>query len=707
MEHFDHLKIRMEDIISATGNFSHDRLIGRGGFGPVYKGELSLSTPTMVAFKRLDRRLGQGNTEFWKEITMLSELKHANLVSLMHFCIQGDERVLVYEYASRGSLDRYISDVSLTWTQRLDICLQAARALRYLHDPKKPQGRVLHRDIKSSNILLDDKWTPKVSDFRLSKIGVSNQPHTVVVSNPVGTVGYCDPLYWEMGFLSKESDVYSFGVVLFEVMCGSLCTEYRNDKHTSLVSWWKKCCDEKKLDGIIFQHIKEEIEWDSLITFSTIANQCTSRERKERPTMEEIVEELQIAHEQQNINSNVPLIEMSERAVPPLSYTSQKELISLLSKGILVDEGKRWVTINKNKQFHEMISAAECIHGGRFICRSDDYSRFSNIFISFSSDFKVEVRTRFLSPHVAYTINLVFKHEINKHGIYVPFLYKLEEETHYSKSHAVQLRKDGWLMAELYRFTSYREEHEFKIEFLQFAITSRWRHLEGIEFRPVEHYTWRSKGQTYEAKIWFGHRWTTKKDLYFLLRKGFLIHEGEKWISISKNMKKRLMISARSILIERDWIWKSQPESRFEVVAESLDNHKLTIDFQIKSESLTLETSYSCHLIYRLPEQYSLLEDYITFRSTGSINYVQSFYLVHAPPSPIIRSIADEKYDLPSHSRKIKGYPKMRKDGWMDLTLCEVSTKDTEVIKMRLECRGSKVTQFVGLVIQGIEFKPL
>lgn len=113
--------------------------------------------------------------------------------------------------------------------------------------------------------------------------------------------------------------------------------------------------------------------------------------------------------------------------------------------------------------------------------------RFSNIFISFSSDFKVEVRTRFLSPHVTYTINLVFKHEINKYGIYVPFIYKLKEETHYSKSHIVQLRKDGWLMAELYRFTSYKEEHEFKIDFLQFAITSRWRHLEGIEFRPMEH----------------------------------------------------------------------------------------------------------------------------------------------------------------------------------------------------------------------------
>ena len=168
----------------------------------------------MVAFKRLDSKFGQGNTEFWKEIIMLSSYKHENLISLLHFCFEGDERILAYEYASRESLDRYLSDASLTLMQRLKICVGVARGLNYLHDPMETKQRVLHRDIKSSNILLDDNWNAKVSDFGLSKVGHANQPHTYLVSNVVGTFGYCDPSYFETGLLSKESDVYSLLVIL-------------------------------------------------------------------------------------------------------------------------------------------------------------------------------------------------------------------------------------------------------------------------------------------------------------------------------------------------------------------------------------------------------------------------------------------------------------------------------------------------------------
>ncbi|GJT29605.1 putative serine/threonine/dual specificity protein kinase, catalytic domain-containing protein [Tanacetum coccineum] len=114
---------------------------------------------------------------------MLSKCKHENLVSLLHFCVEGNERILVYEYASCGSLDRYLSDTTLSWTQRIKICIGDARGLNYLHDPKKTQQRVIHRDIKSSNIFLDEEWIAKVSDFGLSKVGPANQPQTYLVSN--------------------------------------------------------------------------------------------------------------------------------------------------------------------------------------------------------------------------------------------------------------------------------------------------------------------------------------------------------------------------------------------------------------------------------------------------------------------------------------------------------------------------------------------
>ncbi|KAK1417739.1 hypothetical protein QVD17_26873 [Tagetes erecta] len=307
MKEFDYLKIQMEDIVSATNNFDPTGVIGGGGFGKVYKGELSSPEGQItVAFKKLDRRHGQGNIEFWKEVIMLSRYKHENLISLMHFCIEGDEMILVYEYASRGSLDHYLSDAStLTWIQRLRICVGAARGLHFLHDPKETQQRVLHRDVKSSNILLDENWTAKLSDFGLSKVGPANQAHTYLVSHGVGTFGYCDPLYMELGFLTKESDVYSFGVVLFEVLCGRLCYEYNNYELTKiLVPQWRRCYDKKTLDDIILPGLKEQMDPDSLKSFSAIAYRCVKKAREDRPTMADVLKELEFSLQQQEIFEN-------------------------------------------------------------------------------------------------------------------------------------------------------------------------------------------------------------------------------------------------------------------------------------------------------------------------------------------------------------------------------------------------------------------
>ncbi|KAI3828666.1 hypothetical protein L1987_02774 [Smallanthus sonchifolius] len=309
MRDFDHLKIQMKDIVTGTNNFDPTKVIGSGGFGSVYKGELSSPEGEItLAFKKLDRRLGQGNIEFWKEIMMLSKYKHENLISLMHFCIEGDEMILAYEYASRGSLDRYLSDAgALTWIRRLKICVGAARGLCFLHDPKETHQRVLHRDVKSANILLDANWTAKVSDFGLSKFGPANQAPSYLVSRAVGTPGYCDPLYWELGFLSKESDVYSFGVVLFEILCGRLCYEYHNCELTKiLVPKWRRCYDEKRLDEIILPGLKEQMDPGSLKSFSSIAYKCVKKAREERPTMAKIVEELEYSLEQQEIFENIP-----------------------------------------------------------------------------------------------------------------------------------------------------------------------------------------------------------------------------------------------------------------------------------------------------------------------------------------------------------------------------------------------------------------
>ncbi|KAL7614882.1 hypothetical protein Lser_V15G06506 [Lactuca serriola] len=237
LEKFKHLEIQLEAIESATNKFSVDHLVGEGGFGKVYKGDLLLSKGhTTVAIKRLDRNMGQGDSEFWKEVIMLSIYKHPNIVSLLGYCDKNDEKILVYEFASNKSLDLHLNNKDLTWVPRLKICIGVARGLAYLHNPAGTKQRVLHRDIKSSNILLDENWNAKIADLGLSKFGPANQPYTFVISNNIaGTIGYCDPQYLGTGILTKESDVYSFGVVLFEVLCGRLCLG-KNDKTKSFTN---------------------------------------------------------------------------------------------------------------------------------------------------------------------------------------------------------------------------------------------------------------------------------------------------------------------------------------------------------------------------------------------------------------------------------------------------------------------------------------
>nr|GEY86128.1 protein kinase-like domain, phloem protein 2-like protein [Tanacetum cinerariifolium] len=242
MKEFEHLKIQLKEIKKATGNFNDKTHgIGSGGFGKVYSGEVThYRGRSMVAVKRLDRSFGQGDSEFWKEVVMLSRYKHQNIISLLGFCEEDAEKILVYEHAAHGGLDDFISSPKLSWRQRIKICLDAARGLNYLHEDKGNQQRVLHRDIKSSNILLDARFNAKVSDMGLSRMGPANQPHTVLITNVVGTLGYCDPLYFETGLLTKESDVYSFGVVLFEVLFGRLCCRKIDGQYQVLVPMWKK-----------------------------------------------------------------------------------------------------------------------------------------------------------------------------------------------------------------------------------------------------------------------------------------------------------------------------------------------------------------------------------------------------------------------------------------------------------------------------------
>ncbi|KAF5793853.1 putative protein kinase RLK-Pelle-CrRLK1L-1 family [Helianthus annuus] len=292
IEELKHLQISLQDISDATNDFSDENCIGLGGFGQVYKG-ISEKYGT-IAVKRLSRDLGehsQGDREFKTEIALLSNYKHENIVSLLGYCDEDGEKILVYKYESQGSLDKHLKSADLTWTQRLNICLDAARGLKYLHHDVGAEHRTLHRDVKSANILLDENWNAKISDFGLSKKG-PNVPDSFVSSNPCGTKGYICPEYETTGYLTPKSDVFSFGVVLFEVLCGRPAYAPVDDQPFYI--WVQKSYKRKTLNSIIHSGLHEQINPASLHAFSTIAYQCL-KNGEERPTMKEVVEQLQKA----------------------------------------------------------------------------------------------------------------------------------------------------------------------------------------------------------------------------------------------------------------------------------------------------------------------------------------------------------------------------------------------------------------------------
>lgn len=184
--------------------------------------------------------------------------------------------------------------------QRLKISISAARGFNYLHNEMGPQHRILHRDIKSANILLDENWESKISDFGLSKIGPSNHKHTFLFTAACGTFGYADPVYVNTGIITKESDVYSFGVVLFEILCGRLaCAQQYHDERRYLAPLVQRHCEQSRLDEIIHPDLWKQMKLRSLNSFSMIAYQCFKESRNERPRIGQILEELLNAFEYQ------------------------------------------------------------------------------------------------------------------------------------------------------------------------------------------------------------------------------------------------------------------------------------------------------------------------------------------------------------------------------------------------------------------------
>ncbi|XP_050247556.1 probable leucine-rich repeat receptor-like serine/threonine-protein kinase At3g14840 isoform X3 [Quercus robur] len=283
----------LRQIRAATNNFDASNKVGEGGFGSVYKG--LLSDGTTIAVKQLSSKSKQGNREFVNEIGMISALQHPHLVKLYGCCIEGNQLLLVYEYMENNSLARALfgseeCQLKLDWTTRHKICVGIARGLAYLHEESRL--KIVHRDIKATNVLLDKYLNPKISDFGLAKLDEEDNTH--ISTRIAGTYGYMAPEYAMRGYLTDKADVYSFGVVTLEIVSGRSNTSHRpKEEPFNLLDWAHLLKEEGNLIKLVDPRLGSDYNKEEVMVVIHVALLCTNVSSAARPTMSSVVSMLE------------------------------------------------------------------------------------------------------------------------------------------------------------------------------------------------------------------------------------------------------------------------------------------------------------------------------------------------------------------------------------------------------------------------------
>ncbi|XVE82856.1 hypothetical protein DITRI_Ditri16bG0039400 [Diplodiscus trichospermus] len=338
------LRIPFAEIQQATKDFDLKLLLGEGGFGKVYSGTLR---GHKVAVKRREPGHKQGLAEFRTEIMVLSRTRHRNLVSLIGYCDERSEMILVYEFMEKGNLRDHLYDTNgcskqngLSWEKRLEICIGSATALHHLHTGSAV--KIIHRDVKSTNILLAQDYTAKVSDFGISKPCHSDL--TTGSTGVKGSFGYLDPEYFISSELTEKSDVYSFGVVLLEVLCArpAIINSQQKDE-VNLADWGMLWLKNGQLEKIIDPVLVDKINPNSLRIFGEIAEKCLKAKGSERPTMSEVLWDLKYAL---TLHTGINREELDESTTGASLQFGLPVLLHLPTSSFAVEEKEQSIVAN-------------------------------------------------------------------------------------------------------------------------------------------------------------------------------------------------------------------------------------------------------------------------------------------------------------------------------------------------------------------------
>ncbi|KAL8263417.1 hypothetical protein R6Q59_024766 [Mikania micrantha] len=493
------LHISVEVIKLGTDNFSDCKCIGEGRYWKQYAGEiLHADKHITVVAKRWDNKSPQTRHQFLTELQILSQYKHENIISLVGYCNEGGERIIVYESASNGSLDKHLANASLSWIKRLKIFIDVAKGLEFLHTSVSR----MHWGIKSASILLDGDWKAKISNLELSaQLSSMESIHDHITDDNA----YVSKYDIELGFLTKESDIYSLGVVIKELFRG--IPARLDSLHIYRYYYTGSLRHQDAFDGI-----EKQIDPKTFKTFADIAGRCLDDKAFNRPDATQVITELEKALEfQEDYEKWEPrlpvdyqkIIQMSKTPELYQSIEMRRDLYNMFLKGILLQDGNLF-SIGTNGERNEMMPARRFSYGNRrsHKWRSADGSRFPKVAeITDISNLKIQIKMKkqFISPSVNHKVYLIFRvcgpRKSQAKRMYVNLKYKTGNETLHA--YFATWREDGWMMIELFQSLNNKEDTDFEVLLESFSrcyCGSSSIYIEGIEFQAIDNNHEETKG---------------------------------------------------------------------------------------------------------------------------------------------------------------------------------------------------------------------